>query len=336
VNTTVSNELCAVLLRYANSCGIETDDLIEKANLDTALFDETFERTDIEKFKFLWNNIIKRSDDPNFGLRFGSGYSLRKGGVLATIMLNCKDLEEALNKFINYHILNGEITQFDLVTNDEQVVLFIKPYTYDIVFSRHSNESVLAAIAKTFIGLSGGKLIIDEIHFAHEQAKDLALHNEVFKSSLFFGDQSNKIVFKKQFLSLPISYSNKQLLDSLLQFADKQVRDIKAKNQWSVKVERLLSEILLNGDKPTIDLISGKLMMSSRSLQQKLQKESTTYQLLLDKVRKDLSLQLIEKPDVSINDLAFLMAFSDQSAFTHSFKKWTGKSPLEFRKQVNL
>jgi len=68
----------------------------------------------------------------------------------------------------------------------------------------------------------------------------------------------------------------------------------------------------------------------------KLKNESSSYQLLLDEVRKDISLLYIEKPETTINDLAFLLAFSDQSAFSHSFKRWTGVSPMEFRKTLNF
>lgn len=334
MNITVSTEICALLIGFANSIGIKTNNLLEKVELNTEILKDTFERLEIEKFRFLWEMIIEQSNDSNLGLKFGSEYAIRTGGILKTIMLNCKDLEEALDKFITYHIINAEVNQFELITSGNSVSLLIKPYNTAIKFSRQSNESFLATIVKTFVGLSGEKLVIDEIHFAHEAPKEISLHKEIFKTKLVFGGQVNKIVFNKQLLKLPIAYSNRQLLVSLQQYADKLLREIKSNNQWSIKVERLLMQILLNGDKPGIDQIAVSLTMSPRNLQQKLKQESTNYQFLLNKVRKDLSLQLIGKPDVTINDLAFLMSYSDQSAFCNSFKKWTGKSPLEYRKEI--
>lgn len=330
----VSTELCAVLVGFANSIGIETDDLLEKVQLNNEHLKDPFNRLELDKFRFLWEEIIEQSDDNNQGLIFGSGYALRTGGILKTILLNCKDLEEALNKFITYHIINAEINQFELKTDGNRISLFITPYSPDIVFSRHINESILATIVKTFIGLSGDKLVIDEIHFAHKAPEDISMHNEVFNAELFFARKANKIVFNKQQLALPIAYSNSQLLFSLQQYADKLVNEIKTKNKWSLQVERLLTQTLLNGDKPNIDLIAMNLNLSTRNLQYKLKQESTTYQFLLENVRKSLSLKLIENPEVTINDLAFLMSFSDQSAFCNSFKKWTGESPLEYRKEI--
>lgn len=330
----VSTELCAVLIGFANSIGIETNSLLRKVQLNSELLKDTFDRLELDKFRYLWEEIIEKSNNNNQGLIFGSGYALRTGGILKTILLNCKDLEEALDKFILYHIINAEINQFELITDGNRISLIITPYCSDILFSRHINESILATIVKTFVGLSGGKLVIDEIHFAHEAPKDISMHKEVFNTELCFDEDVNKIVFNKQELALPIAYSNRQLLDSLQQYADKLVNEIKTKNKWSLQVERFLTQILLNGDKPNIDLIAKNLYLSTRNLQYKLKLESTSYQFLLERVRKSLSLKLIENPEVTINDLAFLMSFSDQSAFCNSFKKWAGKSPLEYRKEI--
>lgn len=52
-------------------------------------------------------------------------------------------------------------------------------------------------------------------------------------------------------------------------------------------------------------------------------------------MREDIALSYLRKPDVLLADVAFLLGFSEQSAFTHAFKHWTGMSPQQYR-QVKL
>ncbi len=162
------------------------------------------------------------------------------------------------------------------------------------------------------------------------------MHKEIFKTDLVFGKKLNKLIFEEKFLSQSIFLANDIFFESLQHLADKQISLIKSANYWSNEVKRKIGEILLNGDKPGIEVLSSELNLSTRNLQNKLKNESSSYQLLLDEVRRDISLLYIEKPETTINDLAFLLAFSDQSAFSHSFKRWTGISPMEFRKKLNI
>ena len=87
----------------------------------------------------------------------------------------------------------------------------------------------------------------------------------------------------------------------------------------------------MGGREINLDVVAGKLAMSPRNLQLKLKEEGTTYQEVLDDLRKKIALDNLKEPGASIGDLAFLLGYSDQSAFNHAFKRWTGKTPRQFR-----
>jgi AraC-like DNA-binding protein len=73
------------------------------------------------------------------------------------------------------------------------------------------------------------------------------------------------------------------------------------------------------------------LHMSPRTLQRKLADAETTYLKLVDDTRRDLALRFVEDPHRSITDITFTLGFSQQSAFARAFKRWTGRSPTEYR-----
>jgi AraC-like DNA-binding protein len=73
------------------------------------------------------------------------------------------------------------------------------------------------------------------------------------------------------------------------------------------------------------------LHMSRRSLQRRLAEADKTYQSLVDDTRRDLALRHIQDPAKSATDITFLLGYSQQSAFTRAFRRWTGKSPSQYR-----
>ena len=85
---------------------------------------------------------------------------------------------------------------------------------------------------------------------------------------------------------------------------------------------------------PVPATVAAELAIGGRQLQNRLRAEGTSYRQLLDQVRKGIALDVLERADVSIYDVAFLVGFAQQSAFTHAFRRWTGLSPGEYRRQA--
>ncbi len=79
------------------------------------------------------------------------------------------------------------------------------------------------------------------------------------------------------------------------------------------------------------DETAQQLHMSPRTLQRKLALANTTYQHLVENTRKDLALRYIDDPHRTISDITFSLGYSQQSAFTRAFKRWTGTTPSEYR-----
>src|SRR6185369_10618542 len=91
----------------------------------------------------------------------------------------------------------------------------------------------------------------------------------------------------------------------------------------------------LNGGDPGLDHMAQKLGMSSRTLQRKLRDHGTTHQDVLDQMRQDLATRYLQQPEMAIGEVAYLLGFSESSAFHRAFKRWTGATPTEFRKVQN-
>jgi AraC-like DNA-binding protein len=99
-------------------------------------------------------------------------------------------------------------------------------------------------------------------------------------------------------------------------------------------VRRILTR-LLGDDEAGCSLaaVSTSLHMSERSLQRRLADEGVTFDALLDELRRELALRYLADEKVAIAEIAYLLGYSEPSAFHRAFKRWTGTTPAEARQQ---
>jgi AraC-like DNA-binding protein len=71
--------------------------------------------------------------------------------------------------------------------------------------------------------------------------------------------------------------------------------------------------------------------MTVRTLQRRLRAEKTGYKQILDDVRRELAVDYVSEPDLSIKEITYMLGFSEPSNFTRAFKRWTGTSPNAYR-----
>ena len=101
-------------------------------------------------------------------------------------------------------------------------------------------------------------------------------------------------------------------------------------NNLSAQVKAMIGHDFSEGF-PSFENISSALNMSAPTLRRRLKAEGTTFQQIKDEARCEAARLYLDKPELSINDVALQLGFTDPSAFHRSFKKWTGKTPGQFR-----
>jgi AraC-like DNA-binding protein len=118
----------------------------------------------------------------------------------------------------------------------------------------------------------------------------------------------------------------RQLLE---RYAADQLARIPSKAPFSRRVRAYVLSRLPLGSL-TADAVATHFCMSSRTLRRRLGEEGTSYQKILDDVRSELARRYLTGEGRSIEEVSFLLGFSDPSAFTKAFRRWTGKTPAGF------
>lgn len=108
-----------------------------------------------------------------------------------------------------------------------------------------------------------------------------------------------------------------------------QLAKIPTSARFSRRVRACILSVLPLGSL-TADTVAAQFRMSERTLRRRLQEEATSYQEILDDVRAELARHYLTKEKQGIAEVGFLLGFSDQSAFTKAFRRWTGQTPADF------
>ena len=124
--------------------------------------------------------------------------------------------------------------------------------------------------------------------------------------------------------------NNQRLLSLFDKHAQALLQNQVFTDTYAFQVQQLLIQ-QLKEESPGIEIVADHLSMSVRSLQLKLKEEGTSYQKILNAVRKNLAIAYLREPKVSKGEIAQMLGFSEISVFSRTFKKWTGKSPSEYQ-----
>lgn len=142
-------------------------------------------------------------------------------------------------------------------------------------------------------------------------------------------DEPFMMIFDKEILETHITNANPEMLFIAEQLIS-QLLDKEQQQSVSSLVRRYMLQTI-PGINFSLKSTALALNMSDRTLQRKLLSENTSYQIILDDVRKELAIKYL-KENISLVEISFLLGFETQSAFNKFFKKHFEKQPSVFRK----
>ncbi len=335
-DVTASSDLAVILLRYASGIGLEIEGVCREVGLDWSNLADQGARISADTFNALWEEVVLRSGDRDFGLHFGeAGHAFFGGHILFSVMMNCPTVGDALEKFFRYHSLMADLHEMRITREGTYATLHLETLRPGVKLHRHHSEAVLGIVVTALRLLSENRIDPVEVRFAHPEPAEVTEHERVFRSPLLFRQPGNQMIIREKDLVLPIFLASPDLLETLERFADERVQDLYGSDTWADRVTRSIGQMLSRGERPGIESAAQELAISTRQLQSRLKAEGVTYQRLLDRSREETALRYLLKPDATICDIAFLLGFSEQSAFNHAFKKWTGTTPGEYRRRMN-
>src|SRR5881396_3623243 len=161
------------------------------------------------------------------------------------------------------------------------------------------------------------------IQFTHSEPSYRAEYDRIFGVPLVFGSSMNALLFDEELLSMRLPQPNQYVSSLLTERAEALLEKLENSKSMRGRVESLLIPILHTGE-AKIETIARKLALSRQTLFRKLKAEGVTFEQVLDELRHKLALEYLNDKNVSVNETAYQLGFSDPAAFSRAFKRWTG------------
>lgn len=311
--------------------GISVDDVLLYYGINPLILSSPDNRLSGAEAQKIINAATKLTNDDNLGLHQGERLSKGFSNILGYVLMNCSTLKECWLKYCRYEkiIDSTSISNFDIL--DNYAVLHNTTVDETLEDNRQFSDFKISGMLSYIKLLSNTKLQLREVHFTHTKPKDTSEYERIFQSKICFEKPTNALIFNSELLSIPVIEPNENLL-ALFEKSTEEILETLSDNNYSNIVNKIIFEEIEKGNLPPIEAVAKKLLLSTRSLQLYLNKEGTSYIKLVQQLRKKIAQRYLKNDNISIDEITYILGFSETSAFHRAFKNWTGLTPAQFRK----
>jgi AraC-like DNA-binding protein len=275
---------------------------------------------------------VRETGDECFGVEFAAHLPWRDLGLLGYLMQHSPTLGSALENACRYFAVHQRPGELSLVRGPQTACLTYTLEAPDLGAADQQIEMIFFLIVRFCREATSNRgWAPAQVHFVHEGPISGLRHDRFFGSSVRFNRPVNALVLPAVDLELPLQKADPGLLSILRRCAEELLPGARPKESYADAVKRAVTGSLSSG-KVNIEDIAAQLQTTVRNLQRRLHEGGKTYQQLLGETRLAVSQKYLEDPALSLTETALLLGYSDLSAFSRAFRKWTGMNPHTFRR----
>lgn len=327
---TIQGRSVEKVINAAAARGVAEQSLYEAVDLDLSVIMDPDSRIPFAKLVALYEIGAQMTGDENFGLHIGESVTVSTFDLLSYCALNSPTVGAAFARVVRYNSIWTDGNCFRIETADEMSAIVYEYIDQSIGEHRQDSEMTLAMIATLCRHCATPEFGPTSVEFQHAAPADVSMHREVFKCPLNFSAAANRLSFPTAFLSLPLPKADADLCAVLDRHAEDLLAKYPPRDSVIDQVRNALANELCGGD-PSLENVAAELHLTSRTLQRKLYELGTSYNDVLDQMRRQLSMRYLRDPRLAICEVAYMLGFSESSSFHRAFKRWTGVTPKEFR-----
>ena len=288
----------------------------------------------LSSFCNLFEEAARNTGYDNFGLWFGNRFQPRDLGLWGYAVVSSPTLGAALENLVGLFGYHQESSQMRCVRGGDGLVrLEYQIIAPEIVERRQDAELSLGMFLNVFREACGAGWAPDEVHFEHPQPIERSEHEQAFSAPVYFSQPTNALLFRDDILDQPMPGSDLRLM-AMMQMCLKQLSaQPHSSGSLIAQVQTMIRTHLPEGY-PALDRVAGELKLPAAVIQRELSAEGLAYKDLVEKTRYDLALMYLRQRQLQLSEIAFLLGYSELSAFSRAVRRWTGEAPRAVRAKL--
>jgi AraC-like DNA-binding protein len=310
--------------------GLDAGALLAEAGIDRPTIEVSDGRLATEKISRLWELAVARSGDPSIGLAQHDVVRPAIFGVVGYTMMSCADLHGAFERLVRYLRILSDALTIHLAQERGGYVAAFQLSGGDRPVPRQRIDFIFITLVNFLRWVSGREVHPIAVQMTYPAPVDPARYRDAFRCPVAFDAPVNALLFSPADMTRPLPTSNRTLAELHERFAGEYLERFDHA-QVSYRVREVIIRRLPDGE-PRRDRVARELCMSERTLQRRLEDESTSFLRLLDDTRRELAAQHLGRLHLSLGEAAYLLGFADQSSFFRACRRWFGLPPGEYRR----
>jgi AraC-like DNA-binding protein len=325
---TVSGGFFSALLAFAVSLGADRDALLARTGVSPADFADQDARIPLAAYKALYRVGQAMTGEPALALKFPEATRFEQMSIVGLICQSADTMGGALKQLNRFSRLVVEVDgvsdgpRFQLTRRDGALWLE----------DRCSNAEDFPELVEAALGRFVCEMarhypdfaFVRAVHLTRPRPAHAAEYERILRAPVSFGATWNALRIEEAWLALEIHRPNRYAFGIFNGHADALLKSLEATKTTRGRVEALLIPRLHTGDL-AMDDVAKALGMSRQTLYRRLKGEGASFDQVLDALRRKMAETYLER--LSVNETAYLVGFSETSAFSRAFKRWTGGSP---------
>ena len=313
--------------------GVAPADALKGSAISVASLNDPSARVSYEQVIRVFRNALALARDPTIALRAGNRMHVTAYGIWGYALLSSRTCADVLDFAIHYRGVIGPLTEMThnptarpptcgfraLLTSDATDPIY-----------RFSLEFTYAAHLRLARDIFGEDFSLSRARVAYRAPDYAARYRQFFGCPVDFSQTVNEISFDEAWLDCaprtqdPITHA----------MATDMCRHIMMRLDQSGGMATRVRQALLEQMPwrfPRVESMAERLSLDARALRRRLEAQGTSYRKVLSEVRLALALEYLQKTNMTTEQIATRLGYSDAANFRHAFARWTGKSPQQYR-----
>jgi AraC-like DNA-binding protein len=322
--------IVTTMLQFIAGTGVNTSRVRLAAGIRSGDLMDPDRELDLDCLAAAFQAASDEIGDPAFILRVSAGVDLEALGLISYIVLNASTVGTGVRNLDRFAGTFVEGLQIKLVREQGEVVLRISVTGLSPPTAPQIYEGGALLIVRMLQRLTGDPQWQPlALLFAHASPRSITPYKTYFGITPQFGAHDYEIRIDERVMSQEVLDADRSVLPLIAQ----RLQDVVARDgepDWLVRLKYLIASRLCDGH-PSLADVAPELGLTPRTLQRRLESQGIFYRDLVQQARFHLAREYLVGSDIELTEIAFLLGYSELSAFAHAFKRWTGVPPGSVR-----
>ena len=275
--------------------------------------------------------LVASTGDSSLMIRWGQRIDIASLGTFGFALMSSANLNEALRLLLRYQTITGPGPAFELHENHGNVMLRLRINTGSPTQQRLLKELTFSQI------ISMGQFLVSEaiegaeLDLSYAPPAGAQRYSELLSVAVNFQQPHSQLVIPKTIMGVRIRTANPATHVIFQQQCEDLLRSLNRVENFSSAVRRLL--INAGGAFPDIKKVAADLFVSERTLNRRLQAETTSFRTICDEVRNLLACQYLTTTALTMTEIASLLGYTEAASFRRAFARWHTVTPGQFRRE---